>query len=645
MMLRTILLLLMAAVAAQAAVIEGRVVDDRGAPVPSAAVDVRCWRGEWRTLQTDAEGRFAIPVMDEATVVVASAPGWAPSGAALGERTMSVTLRLGRPRAVTGEVLAPDGGPAEGVTLKLMAVEPQQGRDRRNQWVYLPERLTDPLTTRTDGLGRYRIDGAPAGKVFLWLNDPRYLPNSIEVGAGPGNAQMMPGCRIRGRIPGAGPDAAGARVSTYSLDTAGEQGRSAMEADGSFLLPSLPPGEYWVQAELPPAAGKCTVGARVHVTAEKPEAEVELALRPGGFVSGKVVDAATRAPRAGVRVGIIEPGLPPGPNIIREVTTAEDGGFRLCALPGRCTLTVWDDAALERRTTPVDVREGQEATVDLTIHTGPSVSGHVVDADGRPAADVVVRARVWAGSRGHLAVTGGDGSFRIGGLPEQCEVALEAWRGEEGLTVPVVAKPPFPKGIRLQIGVLPQLVWTGRVVDTEGRPAPGVGVLLASWRERKDVARNAPEDKPGAVTYVMRSAAQQEQESVTDADGRYRFVVHDLTATCTACIASGPCRALRGGEPVGDTGAERRLSDLVVTPFHAMLEGRVLDARGKPAARATVLWPLGASHRQTTTDSQGRFRLDGLPDEPVCLVAHGVSAGTAFVRAAPGNKAVIILDE
>lgn len=112
-----------------------------------------------------------------------------------------------------------------------------------------------------------------------------------------------------------------------------------------------------------------------------------------------------------------------------------------------------------------------------------------------------------------------------------------------------------------------------------------------------------------------------------------------------ACIASGPRRALQGGEPVGDTGAERRLSDLVVMPFRATLQGRVLDAQGKPAVRATVFWPLGTFHHQVTTDSQGRFRLDGLPDEPIVLTAYGAVAGSAFVKAIPGQGIEVRLRE
>jgi hypothetical protein len=44
-------------------------------------------------------------------------------------------------------------------------------------------------------------------------------------------------------------------------------------------------------------------------------------------------------------------------------------------------------------------------------------------------------------------------------------------------------------------------------------------------------------------------------------------------------------------------------------------------------------------------DAQGRFRIDGLPDRPVTLVAGGEKHGSAVARAVSGRETLIHLAE
>ena len=53
--------------------------------------------------------------------------------------------------------------------------------------------------------------------------------------------------------------------------------------------------------------------------------------------------------------------------------------------------------------------------------------------------------------------------------------------------------------------------------------------------------------------------------------------------------------------------------EVVVDPTDREQPGVVLDKDGKPVAGAEVSWPGGQSLTRTVADSEGRFRLKGLP--------------------------------
>ncbi len=62
-------------------------------------------------------------------------------------------------------------------------------------------------------------------------------------------------------------------------------------------------------------------------------------------------------------------------------------------------------------------------------------------------------------------------------------------------------------------------------------------------------------------------------------------------------------------------------------------------------AAATISRPFGTSRHRAITDHEGRFVLDGLPDEPVNLVVRGLNKGAAFLRAPPGRDVAVRLEE
>jgi PDZ domain-containing protein/carboxypeptidase family protein len=96
---------------------------------------------------------------------------------------------------------------------------------------------------------------------------------------------------------------------------------------GDFRL-AVPPGTYEVSAV---ASGYGETGDRPRVEVQSGEAWVELALQSSAELSGRVVDAATRAPLAGAQVIVFR--MPFGAGRWATLATDDNGAFHLSAAP------------------------------------------------------------------------------------------------------------------------------------------------------------------------------------------------------------------------------------------------------------------------------------------------------------------------
>jgi len=152
---------------------------------------------------------------------------------------------------------------------------------------------------------------------------------------------------------------------------------------------------------------------------------------------------------------------------------------------------------------------------------------------------------------------------------------------------------------------------TGDVVDAAGRPVPGAVVQVFFDRtrpDRLDVRRGLLD---------LQSALDPLAEARAWRDGR--FDVSDLPPGRYVVRISAPGYATAFREGVWVTNDERATALHVILDRGAGYEGRVLDPEGRGIANARVIaiaFPDRNSTRldrvETTTSSDGRFRLDGL---------------------------------
>lgn len=220
---------------------------------------------------------------------------------------------------------------------------------------------------------------------------------------------------------------------------------TVFDAEGGFRLTGLPPGVYDVvgaaSGHAPARVNGIEVGSAV--------VEIELVMRVGGRISGRVTDAATGAPVSRARVEI-EGALAAGPSVapLRTSTVSDDDGvFVLRGVePGRRSIHAHAIGFAPRTISGLEVTsEGELADVELALSPAEDARGEAFDIVG-----IGVEVRVEGEALEILGVLEGGGASRAG-LAEGDRVlaidgietgelltfgeAVQALRGREGTEV------------------------------------------------------------------------------------------------------------------------------------------------------------------------------------------------------------------
>ncbi len=180
------------------------------------------------------------------------------------------------------------------------------------------------------------------------------------------------------------------------------------DAAGAYTLPGVVGTAYQIMTFPPFSYGLAGGGA----SATLPATGVNIALTPGVTVSGRVIDAASRAPRSKVRVNFEGPGF-------ELVTTDAAGNFSVHLAPGswRYTLTPSPGSANANLEGQIVVTApGPQSLGDLVLPVGVRISGLMTrQADGTPIAGAEVEAASTSGpyTRYDRAPSLGDGSYSV----------------------------------------------------------------------------------------------------------------------------------------------------------------------------------------------------------------------------------------
>jgi RNA polymerase sigma factor (sigma-70 family) len=635
------------------------VAADSGEPLPGARVPLNfVVNGQWLMpddLVTDAQGVCTIPLppgtmgrMD----VGAHVPGFEnrfftwrsdwqhpqPEG---------YTLRLGRAETVGGQVLDEQRRPLAGVAVWLSYAvsdtswrEPEQDRERQG----FMRRI---LIGATDTQGRWSCASIPPTREhfgFEFEHRDYVKDSSLWVSRGDSSTagqeklaslrartavtQLQSGLIAYGRVV----DAAGDPVSMAKISSAWHEEGVLTDADGQFTVRRLPRGEITLVATAPSFAPKpfVAIGGGKALRVE---------LEAGGVLSARILNTHGD-PIAGATL-LLDEGFGVG-SLGWDDRTDADGWVHWRSAPRNETRSFTAHAPGYRMSRGVSLRtDGTEQTI--TLNPELSVIGNVVDErTGEPVSRFKAipgegfdtpnfdRSELYYGTNGVYRL-----KFREEGAMA-IRIEAEGYATEVGR--PSLGTNGAPRCDFKMRREDPASGIRGIVRNPDGSPASGATVALCTLEH-------------GAV--LTRGTFRRDEFSIltnTDSAGRFAFGPVRVPHTVVAVSATGFGRApVRRGATL-EVGLE---------PFGA-IEG-VVRREGQIVAGQTISLvdpsydyysgavSLDPQTFQTRSDSEGRFRLMGIPPGDLRLyLAQGT--GKPFTDETPvavraGQTTSVVLGE
>ncbi|HEY2366295.1 MAG TPA: carboxypeptidase regulatory-like domain-containing protein [Polyangiaceae bacterium] len=411
-----------------------------------------------------------------------------------------------------------------------------------------------------------------------------------------GPAQLVPAGEL-GVVPGPVPPIPRGSPMTFGAPTSTSSARSepwVTSGDGTFRASPATPGrvralvrhpeyvETWSDLVTIPPGG---------------EAHVEIVLRAGGSLEGRVQDTQGRAV-AGARV---EMSATHG-TLERSTRTASDGTFAFAAVPREVSLDVFeseDSSSPSLRTTAtVETGERKEITLTLPAARDP-VAVRVKDDRGYPVASAQVsiasldpsaplRETGFTDARGETELAGARG------LPLRVEVSAPGHAPK----VESLDAAPETLDVALDVGA----AFDATIRASRGAPVEGADVVLYT----------------SSIVRHLRSDARGHVEAADLAPGAARIVVRAPALATTEKSFTLPAS-------LGNVDLDAE----------SVVEGEVRDERGDPVVgarvakdRVPVFLAQGAPPPDVAvTDARGRFRLGGLAAGAISIEAYAPEVG------------------
>jgi len=269
------------------------------------------------------------------------------------------------------------------------------------------------------------------------------------------------------------------------------------------------------------------------------------------------------------------------------------------------------------------------------------------------------------------SATGDDGRFRLEGALGWALHGLGVNLAGPRATLRILDR-EFPRGETVDVGdivLVPNVVFTGRIVDEGGNPIAGARVrgtsvpalvFQAGVEHIRPTSRiiAAEGDKalvieipPWALAYEKRLPIPT---TLTDAEGRFRLEGLPRGLVTVVADHADFVAIAAPSIPTGDA-AEREI-DALVLPRGRTLAGRVVDSAERPVAGAEVIGgaviPLGkvaiAKNAVARSGPDGKFTIEHVPPMGAVSFAARVDAHSAWKvldSTFDDENAVIVLDD
>lgn len=620
------------------------VVGPEGKPVPGAPVFLMTpSKGDAAAVETktDAQGRVSFEA-PRAVVVAPPAPLGMGAGGFDGKGGPHI-IRLMPATTVRGHVIDAANKPLAGAAVRpsLLLFESAEGEAGGVFYLPLPEALAEKLKTVSGPDGGFTIAGMPLrpGSLIVTLGDERYAAAQAKLPLQIAEPNKLieplvakPGAILRGRVLNTvtGRPAAGIRVMAQGINGQNGWSEAKTGADGSYTLIGLPEGRFNVVVDDPSKALVAAALEDVKAIPSQITSLEDLRLTPGGFVTGRLLDAETKQPIGKGTVGVHGPHRPDSSGMVDSGDIASDGTYRVRVPAGTSKVYLMalpQEYLYDQNLLPVTIAEGQTKTIDFVLKKGLSVEGILVDEVGHPVPHKNLVASQGYERQVHTS-TDEKGRFTARGLaPGEVRFAPNTfWNTNTSafsLTGTVTAVLPATEPVRLVLCKPdPAARLTGRVVDSKGQPVAGARVEVMVVVMTGDFGS-------GSKLPVVES----------DADGRFTTDPVSPGGTIQSVKVTKTGYAFRTGGVVSPVkpDAPPKMTDIILTRLSGVVTGTIQDTKGRPVAGARVLsLSGGGAGADTVTDTAGRFTLKDVPEGEVAILAGRDGAGIAMTTVAPG---------
>lgn len=362
-------------------------------------------------------------------------------------------------------------------------------------------------------------------------------------------------------------------------------------ADGTFTIAHAPADWKVITARKGMLTGTHTAGGAK---------TINVRLEPSAVLSGRVLDAKTKAPVAGATVGLALSSL--SGMVAPMAFTDASGAYSIAVPAGESQWVSSRHPAYVNMSDSMKFSPGQQAVKDFALQQLAQVSGVVVDQTNKPmiAARVASRDAFDRGipdmpANGAMPVTSGpDGKFTVRVLPGAglyLRASKTGWPQGRGDVMKLAAgERKSDVVLTIPTGVLLK----GRVLDASGKPLSGVAVIAG------------PAPAPGEKETLDTFAPLLHPEPVrTGEDGTFSMRVsagwHHFTFKRDGYLR----KQLRGQRVFGaaDGPIEARLEPA------SEIGGRVM--RGGVGVADVEVSSYGATDAVATTGPDGSFVLGG----------------------------------
>ncbi|MFT3707981.1 MAG: carboxypeptidase-like regulatory domain-containing protein [Archangium sp.] len=404
------------------------------------------------------------------------------------------------------------------------------------------------------------IGPVPEGEYTLSVDSRDMVTVTKQLDLQPGETNLEVTLRVAPTVKGKvvlpdGKPANNVRVSALESDTEGAL--DFVGEDGTFTLSLQYPGTYVIRAQ-------SNRDGLAETTVTVPCDPVTLTLNPKGAIEVELFDFDGTALMPNFIVRSEKGGQ------VSWINGGDEEGGMIGRLAGLESGTYTLEREIEDRIPmkkSVEVVDGKTTRVTFKADKGVTVTGKVIDADGKPVANAIVTVT----DRSETTMTNEQGEFERSGLAAGM-IELRAMHENGAETEPVKVKAPA-RDVVLKFAPVEYV--TGRAVDDRGAPV---------------------------------TSFEANEVKVTAADGRFKVPAPGKTLDVWADGYVSVYLTVAKGD-VGDVVLRR-------TPI---VEGDVTDSEGKPVSGATVMG--SADQGGVVTDANGRFKLTINSEEAQDLVA------------------------